>query len=107
MKPNAMLINTGRGALIDTQAVIQSLESEHLGYLGIDVYEQEEKLFSHDHSEQIIHDDILLKLMSFPNVLITAHQGYFTHEALTQIAITTLENATDFELHKELKNKLG
>jgi D-lactate dehydrogenase len=97
MKPNAMLINTSRGGLIDSKAVIDSLKSGHLGYLGIDVYEQEADLFFNDFSESIIQDDVLMRLMSFSNVLITAHQGFFTEEALTQIAQTTFQNLTDFE----------
>lgn len=106
MKPGAMLINTGRGALIETRAVIAALKSKHLGYLGIDVYEQEEKLFFHNLSEEIIEDDEIMRLMSFPNVLITAHQGFFTDEALSQIAQTTLYNITEFEGGRELKNKV-
>ena len=97
MKPNAMLINTSRGGLIDTKAVINALKSGRLGYLGIDVYEQEADLFFNDFSESIIQDDVLMRLMSFPNVLITAHQGFFTEEALTQIAQTTFQNLVDFE----------
>jgi D-lactate dehydrogenase len=97
MKPNAMLINTSRGGLIDTKAVIKALKSGHLGYLGIDVYEQEADLFFNDFSESIIQDDVLMRLISFPNVLITAHQGFFTEEALTQIAQVTFQNLTDFE----------
>jgi len=100
MKPNAMLINTSRGGLIDTKAVIKVLKSGQLGYLGIDVYEQEADLFFNDFSESIIQDDVLMRLMSFPNVLITAHQGFFTEEALTQIAQTTFQNLTDFEAGK-------
>jgi D-lactate dehydrogenase len=106
MKPGAMLINTGRGALIDTRAVIEALKKKHLGYLGIDVYEQEEKLFFHNLSEEIIEDEDIMRLMSFPNVLITAHQGFFTDEALSQIAQTTLYNISEFENDGELKNKV-
>lgn len=106
MKAGAMLINTGRGALIDTRAVIDALKSRHLGYLGIDVYEQEEKLFFHNLSEEIIEDDTIMRLMSFPNVLITAHQGFFTDEALSQIAQTTLYNITEFENGQALKNRV-
>lgn len=106
MKPGAMLINTGRGALIDTKAVIAALKSKQLGYLGIDVYEQEEKLFFHNLSEEIIEDDAIMRLMSFPNVLITAHQGFFTDEALSQIAQTTLYNITEFEKKSPLENKV-
>jgi len=106
MKRGAMLINTGRGALIDTQAVIEALKSRQLGYLGIDVYEQEEKLFFYNLSEEIIEDETIMRLMSFPNVLITAHQGFFTDEALSQIAQITLQNVTDYEQGKELVNKV-
>jgi D-lactate dehydrogenase len=106
MKPGVMLINTSRGALIDTRDAIYALKSGHLGYLGIDVYEQEEKLFFHNLSEQIIEDDNIMRLMSFPNVLITSHQGFFTDEALTEIAKTTLQNVQDFETGKPLANKV-
>ena len=104
MKDGAMLINTSRGALIDTKAAITVLKSGKLGYLGIDVYEQEEKLFFHDLSENIIEDDVMMRLMSFPNVLITSHQGFLTEEALTQIALITLQNTSDFEEGKKLVN---
>jgi len=104
MKQGAMLINTSRGALIDTKTAIDALKTGRLGYLGIDVYEQEEKLFFHDLSENIIEDDIMMRLMSFPNVLITSHQGFLTDEALTQIALITLQNASDFEEGKTLIN---
>ena len=106
MKNGAMLINTSRGALVDTKAVITSLKKGKLGYLGIDVYEQEEKLFFHDLSENVITDDVLVRLLGFPNVLITSHQGFLTDEALTQIALVTLQNITDFEEHKPLVNKV-
>lgn len=97
MKKGVMLINTSRGKLIDTDAAIGALKDGHLAYLGIDVYEQEEKLFFKDLSEIVIHDDKISLLMSFPNVLVTAHQAYFTDNALTQIALTTIQNLTDFE----------
>lgn len=96
MKDHVMLINTSRGGLIDTRTVVRGLKSGKIGTLGIDVYEQEEKLFFRDLSEVIIEDDIISRLSSFPNVLITAHQGFFTHEALTQIAETTLSNLKRF-----------
>jgi D-lactate dehydrogenase len=92
MKTGAMLINTSRGGLVDTKAVIGGLKSGQLGYVGIDVYEQEEKLFFKDLSGGIIQDDVISRLISFPNVLITAHQGFFTNEALTEIAVVTLSN---------------
>jgi D-lactate dehydrogenase len=97
MKKGVMLINTSRGKLIDTDAAIESLKAGHLGYLGIDVYEQEEKLFFKDLSEVLILDEMMLRLMTFPNVLITAHQAYFTDKALSQIANTTIQNITDLE----------
>jgi D-lactate dehydrogenase len=106
MKPGVMLINTSRGALIHTPAAIQALKTGHIGYLGIDVYEQEEKLFFHNLSEEIIPDDDIMRLMSFPNVLVTSHQGFFTDEALTQIAQITLQNIDDFEAGKPLLNKV-
>ena len=104
MKTGAMLINSSRGGLVDTKAVIHALKKSRLGYLGLDVYEQEEKLFFHDLSENIIEDDMILRLLSFPNVLITSHQGFLTDEALTQIALVTLQNLTDFEQGKVLEN---
>ena len=97
MKEGAMLINTSRGGLIKTAQVIEALKSGHLGYLGIDVYEQEEKLFFKDLSESIIQDDVIERLMGFHNVLITPHQGFFTREAMDEIAETTLKNFSDFE----------
>lgn len=106
MKNGAMLINTSRGALIDTRAVISALKNGKLGYLGIDVYELEEKLFFHDLSESIITDDMLVRLLGFPNVLITSHQGFLTDEALTEIARVTLQNITDFAAQKPLTNKV-
>ncbi|MFT3949461.1 MAG: 2-hydroxyacid dehydrogenase [Agriterribacter sp.] len=92
MKKGVMIINTSRGKLINTEDAIEALKSRHIGYLGIDVYEQEEKLFFKDLSASIIEDDVIQRLMSFPNVLVTAHQAFFTEEALSQIAIKTLQN---------------
>ncbi|MDX2431143.1 MAG: 2-hydroxyacid dehydrogenase [Bacteroides sp.] len=106
MKPGVMLINSSRGALISTKDVIKALKKGQLGYLGIDVYEQEEKLFFKDRSEQILQDDDIGRLMTFPNVLITAHQAFFTREALIQIADTTLQNLTDMEEGKGLINEV-
>ena len=107
MKQGAMLINTGRGGLIDTQSVIEALKTGQLGYLGLDVYEQEDKLFFRDFSESVIQDDLILRLISFPNVLITAHQAFFTEEALTQIAQITLRNIECFEKGLVLENVVG
>ncbi|MGB3181945.1 MAG: 2-hydroxyacid dehydrogenase [Cyclobacteriaceae bacterium] len=101
MKEGIMLINTSRGGLIDTQAVIEGLKDGRIGYLGIDVYEQEENLFFNDLSETIIQDDMITRLMSFHNVLITSHQAFFTEEALTEIAHTTLQNLKDYQDGKE------
>lgn len=106
MKPGAMLINTSRGALIDTSAVITALKSRHLGSLGIDVYEEEGDLFFEDFSDQVIQDDVFSRLLTFPNVLITGHQAFFTREALTAIASTTLENLTQLESTGECDNEV-
>lgn len=97
MKKGVMLINTSRGAVINTPDVIEALTNEKISYLGIDVYEQEGNLFFRDLSESIIRDDIITRLLTFPNVLITAHQGFFTREALEEITVTTLQNLSDFE----------
>ncbi|WDF47264.1 2-hydroxyacid dehydrogenase [Chryseobacterium sp. KACC 21268] len=104
MKENVMIINTSRGGLIDTKAVIDGLKSKHIGYLGIDVYEQEEKLFFRDLSHAIIEDDTIQRLMSFPNVLVTAHQAFFTQEALHQIATSTLSSLSNFEKSGAFEN---
>lgn len=106
MKPGVMIINTSRGALINTKDALVGLKQGRIGYLGIDVYEQEEKLFFKDLSESIVEDDMIARLMSFPNVLITAHQGFFTHEALEQIALVTLRNIRDFEAGLENENEV-
>lgn len=106
MKKGVMLINTGRGAVIKTADAIDALKDGKLGYLGMDVYEQEEKLFFRDLSESIIPDEQILRLITFPNVLITSHQGFFTEEALQEIAVTTLQNLTDFEQGKALRNQV-
>ncbi|WP_278958543.1 2-hydroxyacid dehydrogenase [Aquipseudomonas alcaligenes] len=92
MKRGAMLINTGRGALVDTPALIGALKSGQLGYLGIDVYEEEAALFFEDRSDLPLQDDVLARLLTFPNVIVTAHQAFLTHEALAAIAGTTLDN---------------
>ena len=96
MKPGVMIINTSRGALVDTRALIEGLKSGRIGFLGLDVYEEEENLFFEDRSADVIQDDVFARLLTFPNVLVTAHQAFFTHEALTAIAETTLGNVTAF-----------
>lgn len=106
MKDGVMLINTSRGALINTADVIEGLTSQKIGFLGIDVYEQEENLFYKDLSESIIEDDFILRLNSFPNVLITAHQAYFTKEAMEEITLTTLGNIQAFAKGEDLINAL-
>ena len=92
MPTGVMLINTSRGGLIDDTAIIKGLKSKQIGYLGLDVYERESELFFSDHSQEIIQDDTFQRLTTFPNVLITGHQGFFTYEALNEIAVTTLKN---------------
>lgn len=106
MRPGVMLINTGRGALVESKALIKGLKSGHIGYAGLDVYEEEEGVFFQDLSGQILGDDDLARLITFPNVLITSHQGFLTHEALGNIAATTLQNITDFE-NKEIRGTYG
>lgn len=96
MKRGVMLINTSRGAIVDTRAVIKGLKSGAIGHLGLDVYEEEADLFFEDLSGQVLQDDIFARLLTFPNVLITAHQAFLTREALMAIARTTLDNVTAF-----------
>ena len=107
MKRGAILINTRRGALIDTEALIDALKSGHIGAVGLDVYEEEDGLFFRDRSDQIITDDVFARLNTFPNVLITGHQAFFTREALSEIADTTIRNLTDFENGKTNENALN
>jgi D-lactate dehydrogenase len=95
-KPGVILINTSRGKLVDTAALMDFLRTGHLRAVGLDVYEEEESLFFRDFSQQIVADEMFLRLLSFPNVLVTAHQAFLTEEALTTIAETTLQNLTDF-----------
>lgn len=97
MKQCVMLINTSRGAVVDTCAVIAGLKSGRIGYLGLDVYEEEGDLFFEDLSNRVIQDDLFVRLMTFPNVLITGHQAFFTREAMADIARTTLDNIQNFE----------
>jgi D-lactate dehydrogenase len=106
MKPGAMLINTSRGALVDTLAVIEALKSGQLGYLGLDVYEEEGDIFFEDLSSEIIRDDVFSRLLTFPNVLITGHQAFFTRNALEKIASTTISNISEFEASGRCANAL-
>jgi D-lactate dehydrogenase len=106
MKAGMMLINTSRGAILNSPDAIDALKSGQLGYLGIDVYEGEESLFFKDLSENVVQDDTIERLMSFNNVLITPHQAFFTVEALDQIAKITIANFTAFESMKPLENEV-
>ncbi len=106
MKMGVMLINTSRGQLVDTRAVIEGIKVGKIGYVGLDVYEEEEELFFQDHSESIIQDDTFQLLQSFQNVVITAHQAFFTKNALTAISQTTIANISSFEQGNELENEV-
>jgi len=97
LRPGAMLINTSRGAVVDTPALIDGLKTGAIGGLGLDVYEEEADLFFENLSDKVLQDDVFARLLTFPNVLITAHQAFFTHEALSTIAATTLGNISAFE----------
>jgi D-lactate dehydrogenase len=107
MKRGVMVINTSRGALIDTPALVQFLKSGHIGYAGLDVYEEEEGIFFKNLSDQILQDDQLARLLTFPNALLTSHQAFLTEEALANIAQTTLQNISDFEADRELFNEVS
>ena len=106
MKPGVTLLNTSRGGLVDTSAVIEGLKSGRIGNLGIDVYEEEDNLFFEDQSGKVIQDDVFARLLTFPNVLITGHQAFFTSNALTQIARTTLQNLSDLEQTGRCDNEI-
>jgi len=103
MKPGAVLVNTSRGGLVDTRAVIAALKSGHLGLLGLDVYEEEAGLFFDDHSDEVIGDDVFMRLLTFPNVVVTAHQAFFTREALAGIADQTIRNLVHFHRGEPLE----
>jgi len=107
LKQGVMLINTSRGALMDTQAVLDGLKAHHIAYLGIDVYEQEGSLFFEDHSLDIIQDDVIQRLITLPNVIVTGHQAYFTKEALQHIAETTVNNILEYLHDKPLTYQVG
>lgn len=106
MKHGVMLINTGRGGLLDTREVITALKTCKIGYLGLDVYEEEQGLFFEDHSEEVLQDDVIARLMTFPNVLITSHQAFLTSTALQNIADTTIYNLDCFEKEIPCENEL-
>lgn len=106
MKKDAVIINTGRGALIDSKALVHALKHQHIGGIGMDVYEEESKYFFSDWSTDIMTDDVLARLLTFPNVIITGHQAFLTTNALKNISETTLQNIRDFEQGKELVNEV-
>jgi D-lactate dehydrogenase len=106
MKRGVVLVNTGRGALIDSRALLAALKTGHIGGAGLDVYEEEEGVFFQDLSGQVLQDDILARLLTFPNVLVTSHQAFLTHEALANIAETTLASVTAFERGEPLLNEV-
>ena len=106
MKRGALLINTSRGGLIDTEAAIEALKSGQLGGMAIDVYEQEAGLFFKDLSSTVIPDDVIQRLVSFPNVIVTGHQAFFTREALGTILETTLASVSDFAAGRPLANEI-
>ena len=107
MKTGVMLVNTSRGELIDTKAVIDGLKAKQIGHLALDVYERESNIFFEDMSAEIIQDDIFERLLTFPNVIITGHQAFFTSDALNNIAETTLNNITAIEQDRDCPNKLN
>jgi D-lactate dehydrogenase len=106
MKPGVMIVNTSRGGLIDTEALIHAVQSGRVAAVGLDVYEEEEGKFFRDLSDEVMDDEILARLMTFPNVLLTSHQAFFTHEAMTTIAETTVQNIMDFAEGHENNNLL-
>ena len=107
MKNGVMLINTSRGSLLDTVAIVGGLKSGKIGYLGLDVYEEEEEIFFEDRSGLILGDDVFARLLTFPNVIITGHQAFFTREALLNIADKTIDNITRFENNQPLEKLPG
>ena len=107
MKNGVMVINTSRGALLDTLSIIEALKSGKIGYLGLDVYEEEEEIFFEDRSGLILSDDVFARLLTFPNVIITGHQAFFTREALLNIASMTIDNITRFENNQPLEKLIG
>ncbi|MFN8846130.1 MAG: 2-hydroxyacid dehydrogenase [Bdellovibrionales bacterium] len=106
MRPHVFIINTGRGGLINTAALLQALKNHKIGGAGLDVYEEEEAVFFKDHSDTGIDDDALARLLTYPNVVVTSHQAFLTQEALTQIAETTLSNLHQFEKTGEFNHSV-
>ena len=106
MRDGVFIVNTSRGALIDAEAAIAAIKSGRIGGLALDVYEEESELFFDDRSFQIIQDDVFMRLTTFPNVLVTGHQAFFTREAMANIATTTLANLSDFEAGRACANQV-
>ena len=106
-RPRLLIVNTSRGALIGTPALIEGLKSRKIGGVALDVYEQEADLFFEDLSNEIIADDVFQRLLTFPNVIVTGHQAFFTEQAFTSIAATTLANIADAEAGRPLANSIG
>ena len=100
------MINTSRGGLVDTPALIAALKTRHLGGVGLDVYEEEADLYFRDHSDDVIYDDTFERLLTFPNVIVTGHQAFFTREALQTIAATTIRNLTDYSEGRSSENEV-
>ncbi len=107
MKPTAVIVNTGRGKLINTVDLLDALKNHRLGGAALDVYEEEEDYFFEDYSSRFLQDDVLARLLTFPNVLVTSHQAFFTEEALSNIAETTIDNIEGFFLREELPNEVN
>ena len=106
MKKGVVLINTSRGALIDTEALVEGIKQRQIGAACLDVYEEESNVFFHDYSNHIVDDDTLARLISMPNVIVTSHQAFLTEEALSNIADTTLENVEEFFENDYSKNEV-
>ncbi len=107
MKPGVMLVNTSRGEIVDTKAVIEGLKSETIGHLALDVYEEEGDLFFRDLSDRVLSDDVFARLLTFPNVIITGHQAFFTREAMENIARTTLGNLSELDATGRCQNTVS
>lgn len=107
LKEGAMLINTSRGGVVDTEAVLKALKTQRIGSLALDVYEEESDVFFRNLSDTVLQDDVLARLLTFPNVIVTGHQGFFTRDALQAIADTTLKNITEFAQNGECENELS
>jgi len=106
MKTGVTILNTSRGRLLDTRAVIAGLKERKIGLIGLDVYEEEESMFFEDLSDDMIEDDVFARLLTFPNVMVTSHQAFFTREAVASIAESTLKNISQYENREPLENAI-